>query len=108
MKAAGLGTVIPGLAHFIGHRAFPIMCAGVAILLVYSRLYGMQTLWLAYAGEACSGLYSVKTLSEESTELLAYMMIFTSAAFYAGNCLRMRRRRARAERLQKEAGIKTA
>lgn len=54
-----------------------------------------------------SGLYSVKTLSEESTELLAYMMIFTSAAFYAGNCLRMRRRRARAERLQKEAGIKT-
>ena len=48
------------------------MCAGVAILLVYSRLYGMQTLWLAYAGEACSGLYSVKTLSEESTELLAY------------------------------------
>lgn len=108
VKAAGLGTVIPGLAHFIGHRAFPIMCAGVAILLVYSRLYGMQTLWLAYAGEACSGLYSVKTLSEESTELLAYMMIFTSAAFYAGNCLRMRRRRARAERLQKEAGIKTA
>ena len=107
VKAAGLGTVIPGLAHFIGHRAFPIMCAGVAILLVYSRLYGMQTLWLAYAGEACSGLYSVKTLSEESTELLAYMMIFTSAAFYAGNCLRMRRRRARAERLQKEAGIKT-
>ena len=107
-KAAGLGTVIPGLAHFIGHRAFPIMCAGVAILLVYSRLYGMQTLWLAYAGETCSGLYSVKTLSEESTELLAYMMIFTSAAFYAGNCLRMRRRRARAERLQKEAGIKTA
>ena len=100
--------VIPGLAHFIGHRAFPIMCAGVAILLVYSRLYGMQTLWLAYAGEACSGLYSVKTLSEESTELLAYMMILTSAAFYAGNCLRMRRRRARAERLQKEAGIKTA
>jgi len=77
VKAAGLGTVIPGLAHFIGHRAFPIMCAGVAILLVYSRLYGMQTLWLAYAGEACSGLYSVKTLSEESTELLAYMMIFT-------------------------------
>lgn len=70
----------------------PIMCTGVAILLVYSRLYGMQTLWLAYAGEACSGLYSVKTLSEESTELLAYMMIFTSAAFYAGNCLRMRRR----------------
>ena len=108
VKAAGLGTVIPGLAHFIGHRAFPIMCTGVAILLVYSRLYGMQTLWLAYAGEACSGLYSVKTLSEESTELLAYMMIFTSAAFYAGNCLRMRRRRARAERLQKEAGIKTA
>lgn len=108
VKAAGLGTVIPGLAHFIAHRAFPIMCAGVAILLVYSRLYGMQTLWLAYAGEACSGLYSVKTLSEESTELLAYMMIFTSAAFYAGNCLRMRRRRARAERLQKEAGIKTA
>ena len=49
VKAAGLGTVIPGLAHFIGHRAFPIMCAGVAILLVYSRLYGMQTLWLAYA-----------------------------------------------------------
>lgn len=26
VKAAGLGTVIPGLAHFIGHRAFPIMC----------------------------------------------------------------------------------
>ena len=75
VKAAGLGTVIPGLAHFIGHRAFPIMCAGVAILLVYSRLYGMQTLWLAYAGEACSGLYSVKTLSEESTELLALSLI---------------------------------
>ena len=78
VKAAGLGTVIPGLAHFIGHRAFPIMCAGVAILLVYSRLYGMQTLWLTpYAGRGLlEPLFEVKTLSEESTELLAYMMIF--------------------------------
>ena len=98
VKDAGLWTVIPGLAHFIGHRAFPIICAGVAILLVYSRLYGKKTLWLAYAGDACQGFYAVKTLSEESTELLAYMMIFTSVVFYAGNCLRMRRRRDRALR----------
>lgn len=101
VKDAGLRTVIPGLAHFIGHRAFPIICAGVAMLLVYSRLYGMRSLWLAYAGDDCLGFYSVKTLSEESTELLAYMMIFTSTAFYAGNCLRMRRRRERDLRRQK-------
>ena len=80
--------------------AWLVKDAGVwtVILLVYSRLYGKKTLWLAYAGDACQGFYAVKTLSEESTELLAYMMIFTSVVFYAGNCLRMRRRRDRALR----------
>ena len=90
VKQAGLNTVIPGLAHFISHKAYPLMCAGVACLLVYCRLYGMKALWALYSDSSCGSFYEVKSLSEESTELLAYMMIFFSAVFYAYDLMKKR------------------
>ena len=95
VKRSGFCTVLPGLSHFIGHKAYPLMCAGVACLLVYSRLYGMKALWALYSDSSCGSFYNVKSLSEESTELLAYMMIFFSAVFYAYDLMKKRKASAR-------------
>ena len=91
VKQVGLNTVIPGLAHFISHKAYPLMCAGVACLLVYSRLYGMKALWALYSDSSCGSFYKVKSLSEESSELLAYMMIFFSTVFYVYDLMKKRK-----------------
>ena len=95
VKQVGLNTVIPGLAHFISHKAYPLMCAGVACLLVYSRLYGMKALWALYSDSSCGSFYKVKSLSEESSELLAYMMIFFSTVFYVYDLMKKRKASAR-------------
>ena len=91
VKSSGFKTVLPGLGHFIGHKAYPLMCVGVACLLVYSRFYGMKALWALYSDSSCGSFYEVKSLSEESTELLAYMMIFFSTVFYTYDLMKKRK-----------------
>ena len=75
-------TVISGLAHFIKSRAWYLMLAGVTIVLVYSRLYGMKGLWELYAMGSCSTWPSIKSFSEESMELDGYTLIFFSGVLY--------------------------
>ncbi len=79
---AGLKTVIPGITHLIQSRAFPVMLVGVVMILVYSRLFGFKGLWEAMAGADCLHWRSVKTFSEESSELLSYSILFTSVLYY--------------------------
>lgn len=73
---AGRETILPGLAHFIRSRAFPLMLVGTVIVLAYSRIYGYKGMWSIYAGD-CSW-NAVKTLSEEATELVGYALMFYS------------------------------
>lgn len=80
VKKASLKTVVPGLAHFIRSRAFPLMLVGTVIVLAYSRLYGYKGMWALYAGD-CSW-NGIKTVSEEATELVGYALMFYSAWIY--------------------------
>lgn len=73
---AGRETIVPGLAHFIRSRAFPLMLVGTVIVLAYSRLYGYKGMWALYAGDCSWG--GIKSLSEEATELVGYALMFYS------------------------------
>lgn len=84
-------TVISGLAHFIKSRAWYLMLAGVTIVLVYSRLYGMKGLWELYAMGSCSTWPSIKSFSEESMELVGYTLIFFSGVLYMLDVAAMKR-----------------
>ncbi|MDO4938201.1 MAG: hypothetical protein Q4E62_09815 [Sutterellaceae bacterium] len=81
-------SVVPGLVHFIRHRAWYVMLFGVVLLLVYSRLYGMKCLWELYAADQCAGWRNIKSFSEEAAELLAYMLIFWASSIYVFDLLR--------------------
>lgn len=84
-------TIFSGLAHFIRSRAWYLMLAGVVIVLVYSRLYGMKGLWELYAMGSCSSWPGIKSFSEESMELVGYTLIFFSAILYMMDVAEMKR-----------------
>ncbi|WP_345332199.1 hypothetical protein [Ferrimonas pelagia] len=68
------------LVAYSRHSSFGLMIAGMAILMVFSRLFGMGILWNTLMGEQY--VRGVKNLAEEGTELLAYCLIFCSSAWY--------------------------
>ncbi|MBO5566701.1 MAG: hypothetical protein J5934_05745 [Succinivibrio sp.] len=82
----GIGEAVHGLAKFVSSGAFPLMAAGIAMLLVYSRLYGSGYLWsniiIDTNDEMHELLHKAKRMSEESTELLGYVLMMLSAFFY--------------------------
>lgn len=79
---SGVRTVLPGLADFIRSRAFILMAAGMAMLLVYSRLYGWKGLWLHFES-GCGTWSDIKSFSEEAAEMVSYLLIFFSSVIYA-------------------------
>ncbi|MGF0069721.1 hypothetical protein [Candidatus Spyradosoma sp. SGI.093] len=54
-----------------------VVVAGVVLLLVWSRLFGMSGFWRALMGE--SYMREVKVVAEEGAELLSYGVILTGA-----------------------------
>lgn len=78
LRRCDFTTIIPGIAYFIRQRAFMMMLPGTAMLLVYSRIYGYKGLWQLYFG-AYDNWTAMKTFSEETTELVAYALIFGAA-----------------------------
>lgn len=85
-------TVVAGLVHFMRHRSYCLMLFGMVLLLVYSRLYGMKSLWELYAGNQCDSWRNIKSFSEESMELIAYMLIFWSSCLYIIDVLKTKSR----------------
>lgn len=68
------------LLAVVNARNFNPLILGMALLLVFSRLYGMGDLW-----ESAMGVHfvrDVKDLAEEGTELLAYSVICLSSIGY--------------------------
>jgi hypothetical protein len=49
----------------------------VVIVLAYSRLFGMRMVWETLLSDKFT--YNAKTAMEESSELLGYLLILTSA-----------------------------
>ena len=67
-----------GTRRFLMSRAGILMAAGMAVLLIYSRLIGQGDLWLERFSEA----RGVKNAIEESSELLGYLIIVIASRLY--------------------------
>ncbi|WP_325894115.1 hypothetical protein [Grimontia sp. NTOU-MAR1] len=67
-------------AAFVNHRNFGLLCMGLAMLLVFSRLFGMSSLWRELLGDGY--VRAAKNIAEEGTELMAYVTIFYASLRY--------------------------
>ena len=72
-----LRRTVAGLEHFVRWKYFPFLLIGLVIVLAYSRLFGMRMIWESLLGDNFS--YTAKSAMEESSELLGYLFILTSA-----------------------------
>ena len=72
-----LRRTLAGLERFVRWKYFPYLLIGVVVVLAYSRLFGMRMVWEEILGKNFT--YSAKTAMEESSELLGYLLILTSA-----------------------------
>lgn len=68
---------LAALAKLIRWRYFPFLLSGVVIVLAYSRLFGMSALWNPLLPDG--DWRPTKNAVEESSELLGYAFIFSSA-----------------------------
>ncbi len=67
-------------AHFTQSRHFVSLCLGMALLLVFSRLFGMGDFWKGILGP--DYVRVVKLVAEESLEVLGYIIIFYASVGY--------------------------
>jgi hypothetical protein len=72
-----LRRTIAGLERFVRWKYFPYLLIGVVIVLAYSRLFGMRMVWETLLSDKFT--YNAKTAMEESSELLGYLLVLTSA-----------------------------
>ncbi|CEO41603.1 hypothetical protein C0Z01_14725 [Photobacterium kishitanii] len=71
---------LSALAEFMKNNYFPILCLGLGITLVYSRLFGMGSMWHQVLGHDYHRI--VKNIAEESSELLGYVLMFYASINY--------------------------
>ena len=75
----GWSEALEGLAGFIRSRFFVSMAVGMALLLIFSRLHGSeQFVWSLFI-KNWQDCYTAKRLSEETMELLAYLLVAHSS-----------------------------
>ncbi len=67
---------LESLAAFARTRRFPLILAGLAAVLAYSRLFGSSLLWTTLLHNDC--WRTAKSAAEESGELFGYFLIFFS------------------------------
>ena len=75
--AATFRATLAGLARLARWRHFSVLLIGLAIVLAYSRLIGMGSIWRELL--PIGGWRIAKTAVEESNELLGYLIIVFSA-----------------------------
>ena len=76
----GLKAACQHLASFFNTPAYHLLFAGLIIVLVISRIIGMRFMVHIISGPHFS--QGIKSFLEEGTELLGYIIIFTSSLSY--------------------------
>lgn len=76
---------LESLAKTMDIPSFKFLIFSILFLLVYSRLFGMGELWKELMSE--NYLYHVKSIAEESTELLGYVLILCSSVLVRNDLL---------------------
>ncbi|MDD1780244.1 hypothetical protein LRP49_03425 [Enterovibrio sp. ZSDZ35] len=73
-------AMLNSFARFVKNRNFTFLCLGLAILLVFSRLFGMGELWHSILTDGY--VRTAKNVAEEGLELLAYFIILYASVRY--------------------------
>lgn len=73
--------ILPGLYAFAKSPACPVMVVGLALLLVYSRLFGSHLIW-QYLVLDDDTHFAVRRMVEESEELVAYLVMLMASRIY--------------------------
>lgn len=76
----GIKQAAHELVLFMNTKSYWLLCLGLIIVLVVSRIIGMRAVVHLLSGAHFHE--SIKGLLEEGFELLGYMTIFTSAVYY--------------------------
>ncbi|KAA0874617.1 hypothetical protein [Nitrincola tapanii] len=73
--------LLPSMAAATRSAGFAYILAGIAILLVFSRVFGTSSFWTAIldSGVGVAAPALVKNVVQEGLELLAYVLIFYGA-----------------------------
>lgn len=73
----GYSRVLTDISRGVIQNSFCWLFAGAIVVLVFSRLFGMNFFWHTVLGNGYS--YAIKQASEETLELWGYTLIMTSA-----------------------------
>ncbi|WP_236127652.1 hypothetical protein [Cedecea colo] len=71
---------LEGIASFMRHPAYGMMLSGLLCVLIFSRLFGMHTLWEGLMLDGYNRL--VKNMVEEGTEMFGYILCMLSTIWY--------------------------
>lgn len=73
-------TTLCGLSAFLAHPAAHYMVCGLVLILVFSRIFGMNMIWRV----VMQGDYvrTVKNIVEEGTEFMGYILCLGSAVAF--------------------------
>ena len=77
---------MPALVRFLVSRPGTVMTIGLVLLLFYSRLIGMTSLWTGLLGDQYIRVF--KNTIEETTELLGYTFILAASVGYVAQRVR--------------------
>jgi len=88
--ARDLPATLAGARRFLATRQGATMAAGLAVLLVFSRLFGMGAIWGQFVDLDTARV--VKNAIEECTELLGYSLILVASAGHRRRRMRLARR----------------
>src|SRR5690606_9167026 len=83
-------ATLAATARFLVSRSAAVMTIGLVLLLVYSRLFGMASLWHGLL--AGNYVRVFKNAAEECTELLGYSLVMAAALTYVAQSVRERRK----------------
>lgn len=78
--ARHLDAAVRGLTHVVTHPGYGMMCAGLLCILVFSRLFGMGSLWQTLMLDGYNR--AVKNMVEEGCELLGYGLCLLATLNY--------------------------
>ncbi|MEX3240341.1 hypothetical protein [Serratia quinivorans] len=75
-----IAATLQGLAHFVTHPSYGMMCAGLLCILVFSRLFGISLLWQTLMLDGYNRV--VKNMVEEGCEVLGYSLCLIATLSY--------------------------
>lgn len=84
-----LPATLAGARRFLMTRQGATMAAGLAVVLVFSRLFGMGAIWGQFVDLDAARV--IKNAIEECTELLGYSFILVASAGYRRRRMRLAR-----------------